>query len=71
MFINVIHCILGFVGGQYIEFLRRNKVTPDSRLPVRFIADRELAFVMQRYREAHDLVHTVTGMPTNMLGIHF
>lgn len=23
---------------------------------------------MTRYRETHDLVHTVLGMPTNMLG---
>lgn len=23
---------------------------------------------MQRYREVHDLFHTVLGMPTNMLG---
>ncbi|CAG7785595.1 unnamed protein product [Allacma fusca] len=56
------------LGGQYIQFLRKNNVTPDSRLPVRFIADPELAYVMQRYREAHDLFHTITGMPTNMLG---
>lgn len=25
-------------------------------------------YVMTRYRECHDLVHTVLGMPTNMLG---
>lgn len=24
---------------------------------------------MQRYREVHDLIHTVLNMPTNMLGI--
>lgn len=23
---------------------------------------------MTRYREAHDLIHTILGMPTNMLG---
>lgn len=27
-----------------------------------------LAYVMTRYRETHDLVHTILGMPTNMLG---
>lgn len=56
------------LGGAYAQFLRKNNVTPDTRLPVRFIQDPELAYVMQRYREAHDLVHTVTGQPTNMLG---
>jgi hypothetical protein len=48
------------------------KVTPDSRLPVQFVDDIELAYVIQRYREVHDLFHTVLGMPTNMLGnYHF
>lgn len=58
----------GTVGGTYFAFLEKNKVTPDSRLPVRFIRDPELAYVMQRYREIHDLVHAVSGQPTNMLG---
>jgi ubiquinone biosynthesis protein COQ4 len=55
-------------GAAYARFLKKNNVTPDSRLPVRFIQDPELAYVMQRYREVHDLVHTVSGQPTNMLG---
>lgn len=37
-------------------------------MEVRFINDPMLAYVMTRYRECHDLVHTVLGMPTNMLG---
>ena len=44
------------------------RVTPDSRADVRFVDDEELAYVMQRYREVHDLLHTLLGMPTNMLG---
>lgn len=56
------------LGGEYLNFLKRNNVTPDSRLQVKFVEDPELAYVMQRYREVHDLVHTVTGQPTNMLG---
>lgn len=43
-------------------------MTPDTRQPVKFVDDPELAFVMQRYRENHDLVHALLGMPTNMLG---
>ncbi len=35
---------------------------------VRFVDDVELAYVMQRYREVHDLVHTILDMPINMLG---
>lgn len=44
------------------------KVTPDTRADVKFVDDEELAYVMQRYREVHDLIHTILGMPTNMLG---
>ncbi|KAI5730242.1 hypothetical protein M8J76_011697 [Diaphorina citri] len=56
------------VGKCYYDFLVTNQVTPDSRLPVQFIKDTELAYVMQRYREIHDLVHAVLQQPTNMLG---
>jgi len=55
-------------GHHYYKFLDDNKVTPDSRLEVRFMEDPLLAYVMTRYRETHDLVHTILGMPTNMLG---
>lgn len=43
-------------------------MTPDSRMPVQFLEDTELAYVMTRYRECHDLVHAILDMPTNMLG---
>ena len=44
------------------------RVTPDSRADVKFVDSEELAYVMQRYREVHDLLHTLLGMPTNILG---
>ncbi|XP_061703633.1 ubiquinone biosynthesis protein COQ4 homolog, mitochondrial [Syngnathoides biaculeatus] len=58
----------GSFGREYLRFLEDNHVTPDSRADVKFVDDEELAFVMQRYREVHDLLHTLLGMPTNMLG---
>ncbi|XP_045627014.1 ubiquinone biosynthesis protein COQ4 homolog, mitochondrial isoform X3 [Ursus americanus] len=53
--------------------LRRNlhsaqRVSPDTRAPTRFVDDEELAYVIQRYREVHDVLHTLLGMPTNILG---
>lgn len=30
--------------------------------------DINLAYAVQRYRDVHDLTHTLLGMPTNMLG---
>lgn len=56
------------VGRIYADFMRDNNITADSRLPVQFIDDAELAYVMQRYREVHDLVHATLFMKTNMLG---
>merc|ERR1719295_1089655 len=47
------------LGAAYMGFLRDNDVTPDSRCQVQFIEDEELRYVMQRYREVHDLFHTV------------
>ena len=32
------------------------------------MSDVDLAYVLQRYREIHDLLHVLTGMPTNVLG---
>uniref|UniRef100_A0A8C6YJ44 Ubiquinone biosynthesis protein COQ4 homolog, mitochondrial n=1 Tax=Naja naja TaxID=35670 RepID=A0A8C6YJ44_NAJNA len=58
----------GTFGREYIRFLDNNRVSPDTRMPARFIDDEDLAYVIQRYREVHDLLHTLLGMPTNMLG---
>lgn len=56
------------LGRVYADFMKENNITADSRLPVQFIEDPELAYVMQRYREVHDLVHATLFMSTNMLG---
>lgn len=43
-------------------------VSPDDRVAVQYVDDIELAYVMQRYREVHDIFHAVLLMPTTMLG---
>ncbi|XP_037547738.1 ubiquinone biosynthesis protein COQ4 homolog, mitochondrial [Nematolebias whitei] len=58
----------GSFGREYLRFLEDNNVTPDSRAGVKFVDNEELSYVMLRYREVHDLLHTLLGMPTNMLG---
>lgn len=57
-----------FAFSNWLPFVIDQHVTPDSRADVKFVDDEELAYVMQRYREVHDLLHTLLGMPTNMLG---
>lgn len=42
--------------------------SPDARLPIHFVDDPELKYVMLRYRQVHDLFHSVLGMPPHMLG---
>lgn len=56
------------IGRSYLKWLEDEKVSPDTRLPVRFINDPECAYVMQRYRECHDLYHAITGLPVVMEG---
>ncbi|XP_037706921.1 ubiquinone biosynthesis protein COQ4 homolog, mitochondrial [Choloepus didactylus] len=58
----------GSLGHEYLHFLDVNRVSPDTRVPTRFADDEELAYVIQRYREVHDMLHTLLGMPTNILG---
>lgn len=55
-------------GYHYSRFYSDNKVSPDTRKEVQFVNDRELAYVMQRYRELHDIVHTILRQPTNIKG---
>ena len=51
------------VGRNYITWLDREGVSPDTRSAVRYIDDEECAYVMQRYRESHDFYHALTGLP--------
>jgi len=49
-----------------MTWLDRCGVTPDTREPVHYIDDPELAYVMQRYRECHDFYHCITDMPVSV-----
>lgn len=55
-------------GYHYSAFYTNNQVSPDTRKEVQFVDDAELAYVMQRYRELHDIVHTILDQPTNIKG---
>ncbi|XP_046388017.1 ubiquinone biosynthesis protein COQ4 homolog 2, mitochondrial-like isoform X2 [Ischnura elegans] len=58
----------GTLGKVYLDFLQSHKISPDKRPIVQFIEDPELAYVMQRFREIHDLIHVILNVPTNILG---
>lgn len=56
------------LGHAYASYSDYHSISPDSRSPVEFVDDADLAYVMRRYRETHDLTHAVLDMPTNMVG---
>eukprot|EP00117_Sycon_ciliatum_P022125 scpid86842/ scgid2598/ Ubiquinone biosynthesis protein COQ4 homolog, mitochondrial; Coenzyme Q biosynthesis protein 4 homolog len=55
-------------GYAYAQFMDSHGYSPDERPPVKYVDDAELAYVMQRYREVHDFIHTLTGLPTSVYG---
>ncbi|XP_052788989.1 ubiquinone biosynthesis protein COQ4 homolog, mitochondrial-like [Mya arenaria] len=55
-------------GKEYWRFLTKHGFSPDARLPVHYVDEPDLVYVMSRYRQCHDLFHTVLGMKPNMLG---
>jgi len=56
------------LGKVVSDFNKKHKISPDTRATVQFVDDPELAYVMQRYREVHDLLHALLDMPTDMVG---
>lgn len=56
------------LGGAYARFLETHSFDPDERAPVQFVDDADLAFVMMRYRQVHDLWHVLYGLPPTLLG---
>lgn len=58
----------GSLGREYARFMDDRSFTPESRPGVRFVDDPVDAWVLQRYRDVHDLWHVLTGMPTSVMG---
>ena len=48
-------------GNHYYQFMNGNGLSA-QRAQTKFVEDEELAYVMTRYRETHDFLHTLTGM---------
>ena len=58
----------GSLGLAYGSFLRKHSFSPDERTVVQFVDDPDLAYVMTRYRQVHDLWHVLCGLPPSMKG---
>ena len=53
-------------GRQHYLFFQAHGISPDTRNEVQYIEDDELAYVIQRYRENHDFLHTLCGLPISV-----
>lgn len=49
----------GTFGSVYAQFMDANEFLPSGRAPVEHISDPFYAYVMTRYRECHDFLHSV------------
>jgi ubiquinone biosynthesis protein COQ4 len=56
------------LGAVYAAFLERHGFDPDERSAVHFVDDPDLAYVMLRYRQVHDLWHVLYGLPPTFMG---
>lgn len=62
-----IRCHFGIknsIGRKYADFMDSQGISADTRMPVRFVDDDELAYVIQRYREIHDFIHLLLDFPS-------
>merc|ERR1711962_475702 len=46
-------------GYAYADFMSRNGLTSDTRAPVQYVDNAELAYIMKRYRQIHDFMHVL------------
>jgi ubiquinone biosynthesis protein COQ4 len=58
----------GSFGAAYAAYLDAHGFSPDERHEVRAVADPQLRYVLQRYREVHDFWHVLSGLPPSVLG---
>ena len=56
------------LGHEYQAMLERQNISPDTRVPVKYVEDEEAAYVMLRYRQIHDFLHLLLDAPTNFEG---
>jgi ubiquinone biosynthesis protein COQ4 len=55
-------------GSHYTEFMSKHAFDANERSPVCFVDNEELAYVMLRYRQVHDFMHVLTGLPPTVRG---
>ncbi len=59
---------IGSFGKAYADFMAINGFNADERRPVTLVDDEELAYILLRYRQVHDLWHTLFNLPPTITG---
>eukprot|EP01084_Bolivina_argentea_P009036 16913_1 len=59
---------VGSFGKAYADFMAINGFNTDGRRPVTLVDDEELAYILLRYRQVHDLWHTLFNLPPTITG---
>ena len=49
-------------GYHYWSFMKKYEFSPNERPKVKYIPDIELAYIMQRYKECHDMLHVLNNL---------
>eukprot|EP01112_Ceratiomyxa_fruticulosa_P000021 TRINITY_DN0_c3_g1_i2.p1 TRINITY_DN0_c3_g1~~TRINITY_DN0_c3_g1_i2.p1 ORF type:complete len:289 (+),score=40.69 TRINITY_DN0_c3_g1_i2:282-1148(+) len=53
-------------GYSYAQWMDSHEFSPDERPKVKFLENPDLAYIMQRYREVHDLWHVLFGLDVSV-----
>ena len=56
------------LGKKYVDYMDDEGISADSRSPVRYVYNDELSYIMLRYRQVHDFLHVLTGLPITLPG---
>lgn len=57
----------GTLGREYVRFLRDNAISPDAWRPPS-LGDDRASWLGQRLRQTHDILHVITGCPSDVAG---
>ncbi|KAJ1504838.1 Ubiquinone biosynthesis protein [Coelomomyces lativittatus] len=58
----------GSFGEAYVTYMQGHAFDSDARCPVQLVDDPELAYILTRYRQVHDFLHALTGLPATVHG---
>ncbi|KAK4532093.1 hypothetical protein CCYA_CCYA10G2950 [Cyanidiococcus yangmingshanensis] len=65
---DIFHLSRNTLGGAYYAFLQKHGFVSSERPEATFFEDPNVAYVMQRYRDLHDIWHVLTNLPPTLLG---